>query len=250
MVIGSVFLARGARPAMRAGTLVFAPRLVPTLAAIAFIALTVSLGRWQAHRAEEKTARQALFERRLAEAPVELTAASDSAEPLLYRHVHAAGRWIAERQIFVDNQVHDERAGFYVVTPLRLRASGDVVLVNRGWIARDAGYPRAPAVPVPAGEVEVSGLAALPPARFLELSSETVTGDVWQNLSLERYAAWSGLRLVPVEILADPPGPGLVAVREKPDAGVAKHVEYEYTWFLLAGTAFALWVALNLRRAP
>lgn len=235
---------------MRAAGLRFAPRVWPTLAAVAFIALTVSLGRWQAHRAQEKSARQALFEQRMDEPPVEITAASDSAEPLLYRRVRAAGRWIAERQIFIDNQVHDEVAGFYVVTPLRLRASGDVVLVNRGWIARTSAYPRAPDVPVPAGEVEVTGLAALPPARFLELSPETVTGNVWQNLSLERYARWSGLRLAPVEILADAPGAGLVAVREKPDAGVAKHIEYEYTWFLLAGTAFALWVALNLRRAP
>jgi len=39
---------------VRIGAYSFAPRLWPTLAAAAFIALTVSLGRWQTHRAEEK----------------------------------------------------------------------------------------------------------------------------------------------------------------------------------------------------
>ena len=33
------------------------------------------------------------------------------------------------------------------------------------------------------------------------------------------------------------------------DAGIARHVEYAFTWFALATTAFVLWVVLNLRRA-
>jgi len=37
-------------------------------------------------------------------------------------------------------------------------------------------------------------------------------------------------------------------VREKPDAGIAKHQEYALTWFSLAATAFALWIVLNVRR--
>jgi cytochrome oxidase assembly protein ShyY1 len=39
-------------------------------------------------------------------------------------------------------------------------------------------------------------------------------------------------------------------VRERPDAGVAKHREYELTWFLLAATAGALWIGLNARKLP
>jgi len=38
----------------------FTPRLVPTLAAAAMIALTLALGRWQTERAQEKEAKQAL----------------------------------------------------------------------------------------------------------------------------------------------------------------------------------------------
>lgn len=234
---------------MTAGRFTFAPRVVPTIAMVAFVALTISLGRWQAHRAEEKEARQALFEARLREAPLRLTGMVDSAAPLLYRHVAAAGRWVPERQIFIDNQVEGGRVGFYVLTPLRLRGSGAVVLVNRGWIERTEAYPHAPSVPVPAGEVEVSGIAALPPARFLELSSDTISGNVWQNLSFDRYRQWSGLPVIPLEILADTPAAGLSAVREHPDAGASRHREYEFQWFLFAATAFVLWVSLNLRKA-
>ena len=47
-------------------------------------------------------------------------------EPLLYRHVRAAGEYDAAGQIYLDNQVMQGRAGYFVVTPLsasRRRAS-------------------------------------------------------------------------------------------------------------------------------
>lgn len=221
-----------------------------TIAAAALIALLCSLGRWQVNRAHEKEALQALFEARLHEPAVRLAGSGPSAQALLYRRVEAAGHWIAERQIYIDNQVRDGRAGFYVIAPLRIEGARQSVLVNRGWVARDASYPRAPRVPVPAGRVEVSGMASLPPARYLELSGETVSGDVWQNLSLERYGALTGLAILPVVILDRAPAPGLARVEATPDAGVAKHQEYALTWFALAATVLGLWIILNLRRSP
>jgi surfeit locus 1 family protein len=216
---------------------------------VALIALTLWLGRWQTHRAHEKEARQALFETRLRETPLQLTGSVPAPEPLLYRRVRAFGEWIPEGQIFIDNQVLDGRAGFFVVTPLRLAGTRDAVLVNRGWIARSRDYPRPPAVAIPRGPVDVAGLATQPPRRFLELSANTVAGDVWQNLSIERYRDARRMSVLPVVVLADAASPGLVAVREQPDAGAAKHREYALTWFSLAITTAALWFALNLRKA-
>ena len=232
---------------LRLGRYAFAPRILPTLAAAAFIALTGWLSHWQAGRAAEKDRRQELYEARMSQPPIELAGPIASAEPILFRRVRAAGEWITGKQVFVDNQVHDGVAGFEVVTPLRL-ASGAVVLANRGWIARTAAYPDAPQVPAPAGRVEVTGLATLPPRRFVELSAQAISGNVFQNLTLERYREWSGIDVLPVMILADPPGPGLVGVTERPDAGAEQNREYEATWFLLAATAAVLWVGLNLRR--
>jgi surfeit locus 1 family protein len=230
------------------GPFSFSPGLVTTLAAAALVALLLSLGRWQVNRAHEKETKQALFDARIHDAPVRLTGPVDSAEPLLYRQVRAAGTWMPEHQIFIDNQIRGGRAGFAVVTPLQLEGVKEAVLVNRGWITRDAQYPRPPKAEVPAGRVEVNGMASLPPARFLELSAETVSGDVWQNLSLERYRARTGLAVLPIVILQSSPSAGLAAFTEKPDAGAAKHREYALTWFALAATTLVLWVVLNLKR--
>ena len=214
------------------------------------LALLLSLGAWQGRRAEEKRGIQAMLDARSTEAPVVLTGAVPEAGPLLYRRVRARGAWIAGRQIFIDNRIHQGRAGFEVVAPLRLAGTQEAVLVDRGWVERDSAiYPAHPFVALPAGEVEVAGVAVRPPARVLELSAETVSGDTWQNLSIERYAAQSRLALLQVVVLADPPGDKLAAAQERPDAGVAKHVEYQLTWYALAATTLVLWVALNMSRA-
>ena len=214
------------------------------------IALTLSLGRWQTSRAEEKTARQAMFEARIRETPLVLGGSSGTADALLYRRVRVTGQWIAEGQIFIDNQIAQGKAGFYVMTPLRIAGSARAILVNRGWVARTRSYPQPPPVAVPSGDVQVAGLATLPPVRVLELSKETVSGNVWQNLSLSRYAERMKLELVPVVILADTPGEGLLAVHETPDAGIAKHREYALTWFSLAATLAVLWTVFSFRRVP
>lgn len=234
---------------IRMGKYSFAPGLVPTAAAVAMVALTLWLGNWQMNRAQEKRERQALFEARSNDTPVRLTGAVPSAEPLLFRRVRVAGTWMGDRQFYVDNRIREGRAGFHVVTPLAIEGTDAAVLVNRGWVARGPEYPRPPRIEVPSGRVEVTGLATRPPARVLELSAETVAGDVWQNLSVERFAAHARLALLPVVVLADAPAPGLAGVREAPDAGIAKHVEYAFTWFSLAATLVVLWIALNLKRA-
>ena len=94
-----------------------------------------------------------------------------------------------------------------------------------------------------------TGIATLPPQRYIELSAETITGNVWQNLSIERYARVQRMTVLPVVVLDGHPAPGLAPVQETPDAGISRHVEYEFTWLAFALTALVLWIALNTRPA-
>ena len=108
----------------------FAPRPFTTLLAIALIALLVSLGRWQLHRAEEKRVLFSAF-----------AAGGDTMHPIAlqtpkvprYSRVEATGHYDETRQILIDNMVNAERAGYFVITPFALQGGG-WVLVNRGWV--------------------------------------------------------------------------------------------------------------------
>lgn len=233
---------------LRLSEIHFVPRPVPTLAALCALALTLYMGYWQQGRAETKRALQSEFEARAAAPAVVLGAAAIS-DPLRLRYSRgfARGEWLASGQIFLDNKFDGESVGFHVITPLKIEGTNRHVLVNRGWVARGSVYPAPPAVSLSPGSVEVEGVLVVPSKKFLELAPAIVQGNVWQNLTIERYQAASGLDILPLVLLAEITGAGLRPVRERPDARAEKNVEYMLTWYSLAATVFALWVALNVK---
>ena len=227
-------------------TLRFSPTPVPTVAALLAVMLTGYLGYWQQTRAAEKHAMQEEFNARAAEPPVVLDSRTN--EPTLrYRSAIAEGEWHSEGQIYVDNQVRNAIAGFHVFTPLKLRGDNTYVLVNRGWIARSAAYPNPPVAPV-SGIASVTGRLSVPSTRFLELSSQSIQGAVWQNLTIDRYRRALKLDVLPYILIAENADMPLANVAERADAGEAKHVEYMLTWYSLAVTVIILWIVLNTRR--
>jgi surfeit locus 1 family protein len=227
----------------------FSPTLVPTLAALAAAILTGYLGHWQQGRAAEKRALQREFDLRSELSPVRID--SRTRDPAMrYRQALAEGEWHAPRQIYIDNQVRHEVAGYHVITPLKLQGTDCYVLVNRGWIARGTTYPAPPFVDVPSGPVSVVGQLTLPSDRFLELSAESNQGAVWQNLTIERFREATGFDALPFVLLAHDAQASLEAIVDRPDARADKHVEYMLTWYSLAVTVIVLWLALNTKMAP
>ena len=225
----------------------FTPTIVPSLAALCALCLTLYLGHWQQGRAIEKAALQVEFETRGAAQPIVLGAAISDPLASRYSRASARGEWFASGQIFLDNKFESDAVGFHVITPLKIEGTNRYLLVNRGWVARGNSYPTPPSIPVPSGLVTMDGVLMLPGTRFLELAPETIQGSVWQNLTVDRYRRESGRDVLPLVLLASNTDNLLKPVSERPDAHAEKHVEYMLTWYSLAATIVVLWVALNVR---
>jgi len=226
----------------------FRPRLVPTLATVAFVVLTVALGNWQRHRAGENAELAARFSAASREPPVELPARDDDALALRFRTVRASGQYEASWQILIDNKVHAGRPGFDVVAPLRLAGSGRYVLVDRGWVAQGASRRELPVVPPPSGAVTVVGRVNQPPQRYLEFGADHTPGALWENLDVRRVATATGLDLLPVVIeQTDRVAPRDGLVRDWPplDFGSARNLSYMLQWYSFAALGAVLWLALN-----
>lgn len=227
----------------------FRPRLLPTLAAIAVIALCVMAGNWQRERMQAKEALRAQLDAAMRAEPVSFSSLPGRVDwpALRFRAVIATGEYVASRQILIDNKVAGGRAGFHVVTPFAL-ADGRVVLVNRGWIAQGPSRSALPVALPPAGVVSVRGRIAIPPGYF-ELRPETPTGPIWQNLDPARFASATGVAVLPaiVEAAADSPD-GLLRDWPAPDFGIETHRIYMVQWYALALLAFVLWLWFNRPR--
>ena len=205
--------------------------------ALAAMALTASLGRWQLSRAAEKEALQAAIAERqrlpaLDGASLAQALSDDQARELLHRAITLRGQWLADRTVFLDNRPMARPTGFYVLTPLRLTGSDRVVLVQRGWAPRhQVDRSLLPPVQTPTGEVQVSGRIAAHPPRVYQLGQEQ-GGAIRQNLDLDAWRAETGLPLAPVLVVqTGAASDGLQ--RDWPEAasGVEKHYGYAFQWF-------------------
>lgn len=218
---------------------------VLTVATWAMVALTFSLGRWQLGRAEYKQQLAEQMRQRMqgpALGNLELLKTDDLA-PDVHRRVQLQGRWVPERTVYLDNRPMQGRPGFWVYTPLRLDGSSRVILVQRGWIARDfAERTRLAPVDTPAGPVEVQGRLALSPGKLYAFEGED-RGRIRQNLDLADYRLETGLDLLgAVAIQTGPASEGLQRQWDAPDLGLDKHRGYAFQWFGLCALLVGLYV--------
>lgn len=247
-----------------------------TAAAVAGILLTASLGNWQLNRAAQKEAFQSDIDQQ-ARLPMldgrslvmdNSKAANSTAElvpeevALVHRAVALTGQWLPQHTVFLDNRQMNGHPGFFVLTPLQLQGSSAVVLVQRGWAARNFQERTAlPAVDTPTGLVQLQGRVAPAPSKLFELAANTPAqgfSRIRQNLDLQAYTAETGLALTRLTVLqTGPASEGLL--REWPAIrfGVEKHYGYAFQWFGLSSLMAFLYVwfqlvrpALRARRNP
>lgn len=225
-------------------------RLVPTVATLVFVAVCVAAGNWQWRRMDATQALRAQLDAATVLPPAALPAGEVDWVQWRFRPVTLDGTFLAPAQILLDNKVHEGHVGFEVVTPLRM-TDGRVVLVNRGFVPGGRTRAELPDAPVPSGAVTVRGRVAVPARGYFELGAATATGNVWQHLDPARYAAATGIAVLPVVIeatAATGPGDALKRNWPAPDLGVATHLGYMVQWYAFAALALFLWVYFTFRR--
>ncbi|GAC1331695.1 MAG: SURF1 family protein [Steroidobacteraceae bacterium] len=237
---------------IKLGSRIFAPRPFTTLLTVALIALLISLGRWQLHRADEK---RLLFDSFAAGG--EATRTIDLTTPPLrrYQHLEASGHYDPARQILIDNMVHAERAGYFVITPFEL-SGGGWMLVNRGWVPLGASRADRPAIPVGGGARTVRGRADHMPSPGISMGTKAVLAPPYPVVAnfpsrnelakLLHESSWTAAADL---VLLDPGEPdGYVREWSAPGFAPMRHLGYAVQWFALALTLLVIYVVTNLRR--
>lgn len=232
--------------------------LVRTVVAIAgLLALAGACGwlsAWQLRRAAESREVSARFA--AAAQASALDAAPDAlTEEVRFTRVALAGRYVAEPQILLDGRVHDDAAGYEVLTALEL-ADGRNVLVNRGWIRADPDRRVLPDVSVDGEQREVRGRLERLPRAGLRLGAPMAGGHSGGPVIVALYptaadiARWLHAPVQDYELLLDADAnDGYVRDWQAPVMSPERHLAYAGQWLLfgLGSIAAAVAVARSAR---
>lgn len=225
----------------------FSPRPIPTILALAAIALFSALGTWQLGRADEKRAMARSF---TAGGPA-IDWPSLPADAPRFQRVMLRGYYDAEHQFLLDNMSHESVAGVQVLTPLILD-NGKAVLVNRGWLPFGATRQDLPAIEVDGEKRSVVGRIDELPRPGIWLKGPVASG--WPRLvqypGMAELSDALGRELAPRQVLLDPGVPdGYVRDWVVPGTTPDRHLGYAVQWFAFAALAAAIWFVLSLRKS-
>ncbi len=229
--------------------------LVALLALLGIVA-TALLGNWQRHKAAHRLELQERIEAALKDAPIALGDRVADVASLEWRRVKAQGVWQPQDVIYLDNRPSQGRVGFYVLMPLRL-TSGEMLIVNRGWLPRDpAQRDHIAPYETPAGAVEVVGVLHANEDRFLELARAPApkTGTIWENFDFDAFAKASGSIALPCIVRQDAAAADGLD-RSWPDRGSAfeRQIErnrgYAFQWYAMCAAIVALSLFYGFRNA-
>ena len=212
--------------------------------------MTLALGNWQLGRGREKGGLAERIQTADHDAPIDCRVLKSGVDDVAWRRVEVRGRFEPKYAVFIDNRVLHGVVGYHVVMPLKdrrqraLRArQSRLGGGNRDArdVCRKLQHPRTP--------VRIVGLATVPSKRYLELSTQVAEGNVWQNLTLERYRAAVPIAIQPVVIQQENDlGDGLKREWGAPDLGIEKHYGYAFQWFALAAAILIFYLVGHVRK--
>lgn len=229
----------------------------PTAAALAGLAVLVSLGVWQVQRLSWKTGLIASIEEGLAADPLPLSdieAGIEHGYAVEWLKTQATGayRHDLERHLYT---VADGVAGYRVLTPL-VTGAGLTVWVDRGFVPegrKDAGTRREGQV---AGEQSVTGLVRAPEGQGPFTPDNEADRNVWFWPDLAAMTATAdpplpgGVLPAYIEMTGPPPPGGYPRPPQRARIDLPNnHLGYAITWFGLAATLIGVYIAFALKTA-
>lgn len=175
------------------------------------------------------------------------------AESLRYRPIRLSGHFPGAQQILLDNMTSAGRVGYQVLTPFRAD-SGELVLVNRGWLPAAPDRRELPAIALGGvGKRTIGGRIDALPRAALSLGEPTVVAAAGQPvvLSYPDFATLDtvlGESVARFQLLLDPAEPdGFERHWGPPTDRDERSFGYAVQWFALALLSLVLAIGIAIR---
>ncbi len=221
---------------------------------LATLILLVSLGFWQLGRADEKEVLLAKQAQAALENPRDLLfLMGQEIDALRYRKASVTGVYETEHQYLIDNQIMNGRAGFFVMTPLKIEGVQSAVLVNRGWVPLNQDRQILPDISLSLKKVSLLGRINSFPSVGIKLAGAEIPTEGWpsivQVVDSQVLADKLEYPLLPFqfELNADESHGYVRRWKKNTMMSPEKHIGYAVQWFGLAITLTILFIRFSLK---
>lgn len=216
----------------------FQPTPLSTFITLIMFTVLIGLGSWQLQRLHWKEALLEKLHTRMAEKPVPMPEELESPADWEFRRVTLAGFFDYDHEMLVKPRTMDGKAGYDMVVPF-VRASGGVVMVNRGWISDDlleqAQRPSR-------GAVLIEGILQKPEKAYFTPENSPAKKD-WYWVDIPAMAEASGLENVaPLLLNISEKKPGVYPAGGRLRVDLPNdHRQYASFWFGMAFVLLVVW---------
>jgi surfeit locus 1 family protein len=172
------------------------------------------------------------FEKKILEKPSYINQKSQK-----WDRVYVEGKWDGSKQILIDNVISRGIAGYKVLTPLRMKETDQLILVDRGWIKQNTYRDQLPDIKLIQIDEVVSGILEIPELGLV-LSDDLVSKE-WPKISQTKNLGVIkneyDENIFPMILLADPTlKNSLEYIKITPtNMTPIKHYGYSAQWFLM-----------------
>tara|TARA_B100000579_G_scaffold19896_1_gene14022 strand:- start:648 stop:1346 length:699 start_codon:yes stop_codon:yes gene_type:complete len=225
----------------------FNPGIRISIFFVFFAILFFSLGLWQIERGNNKATILKEFDNNLNRQPSYL-----SSESKKWDRVYVEGIWMNSKQVYIDNVINRGIVGYKVITPLEIKDSNELLLVDRGWIKQNDYRDDLPNINIENENVLVSGILEIPELGLV-LSDDIVTSSwpkVSQTKNLEILTKEYEKEIYPMILVADPVlKNSLEYIKIIPTNMMpVKHYGYSGQWFLMFFVLCLMYVWYGFKR--
>ena len=230
----------------------FNPGVFTTLVTIVFLYTMMSLGFWQAERAEFKdTLQQKIIDRKKL-SPAGMEELPASIENRRYLPVKFIGRFDTQHSFLLDNITFEGKVGYHVFTPIKIDES-KAILVNRGFVPQGKTRDLLPEVDAPGGKIVISGLLDLPPSRTLLLAENVQETSRWpvvlQYVDLLEINQLIDYELYDMVLWLNPDEAASFEY-DLPvlNLNAAKNNGYAFQWFAMSLALLIIYIVVNTKK--
>ena len=227
----------------------FRPYFWLSVCALPALIILILLGSWQVQRLNWKTGLIDEYRARALAPAIALPDADISLDNFRFQRLALTGRFLNDKEIYINGRTYEGNAGFHVITPF-LGQDGRIVLVNRGWVSEAYRLPSARPFSISDEIQTIEAIIRAPQRKGYFVPENEPERGFWFTINPAEIGSYQNVDSAITSFYVDQIRSGEVitlpiAADLKVDVPNA-HLNYALTWYGIALSLIGVYIAYHV----